>query len=129
MRGDSVSALPYESRINCAAVSFAPLTSVILCLSISLLFLWSGLVVSFFCGVLWAKVSLALLLWWIHRSKVSLVLLSKFLLDFDSIPIGGSNEEMSRKSILVRMYRCRSLRYFRIRCYSESLIPSFVHKV
>ena len=44
---------------------------------------------SFGC-VLWARVSLALLLRWVCRSKVSLVLLLKFLLDFDNIPIGES---------------------------------------
>ena len=40
--------------------------------------------------VLWTRVSLALLLRWVRRSRVSLVLLLKFLLYFDSIPIGGS---------------------------------------
>ena len=71
-------------------MKFAPLTSFLLCVSILLLCLWWGLVVGFFCYVLWAKVSLALLLWWIRKYKVSLVLLSKFLLDFDNIPIGRS---------------------------------------
>ena len=71
-------------------MKFAPLTSVLLCLSISLLCLWWGLVAILFCCVLRARVSLALLMRWICRSRVSLVLFSKFLLDFDSIPIGGS---------------------------------------
>ena len=71
-------------------MKFAPLTSILLCLSISLLCLWGGLVVIFFFYVLWARVSLALLLRWIRRSRDSLVLLSKFLLNFDSISIGGS---------------------------------------
>ena len=39
------------------------------------------------------------------------------------------SQEMSRKSISVWMYRCRPLRYFRIRCHSESLILNFVRKV
>ena len=72
-------------------MKFAPLLGVLICLSIPLLCLWRRLVVISFCCVLRAKVSLALLLRWIHRSRVSLVLLSKFLLDFDNIPIGGSN--------------------------------------
>ena len=59
-------------------------------LSIPLLCLLWELVVISFCCVLQAKVSLALLLWWVCRSRVSLVLLSKFLLDFDSITIGES---------------------------------------
>ena len=71
-------------------MKFAPLPSVLLCLSIPLLFLWWGLVVLSFSCVLWAMVSLAVLLRWIHRSKVSLVLLSKFLLDFYIILIGKS---------------------------------------
>ena len=71
-------------------MKFAPLPSVLLCLSIPLLCLWQGMVVVFFCCVLRARISLALLLWWVRRSRVSLVLLSKFLLDFDSIPISGS---------------------------------------
>ena len=71
-------------------MKFAPLTSVLLCLSISLLCLWWGLIVVFFCCVLWARVDFSLLLRWIRRSRVSLVLLAKFLLDFDSRPIGGS---------------------------------------
>ena len=71
-------------------MKFAPLTDFLLCLSIPLICLWQGLVVVSFCYVMQARVSLALLLWWIHRSSVSLVLLSKFLLDFNSIPIGGS---------------------------------------
>ena len=71
-------------------MKFAPLSGVLICLSIPLLRLWQGLVVLSFSYVLWAKVSLALLLRWIHRSRVSLVLLSKFLLNFDSILIGRS---------------------------------------
>ena len=70
-------------------MELAPLPGV-LCLSITLLFLWRGPIVLSLSHVLWARVSLALLLRWIRRSKVSLVLLSKFLLDFDSIPIGRS---------------------------------------
>ena len=71
-------------------MKFTPLTSVLLCLFIPLLCLWRGLVVLSFSYVLHARVSLALLLRWIHKSRVSLVLLLKFLLDFDSILIGGS---------------------------------------
>ena len=71
-------------------MKFPPLTDVLLCLFITLLGLWRGLIVPSLYYVLWARVSLALLLWWIRRSRVSLVLLSKFLLDFDNIPIGGS---------------------------------------
>ena len=82
----------------------APLTGFLICLSIPLLCLWQGLVVFSLSYVLRVRISLALLSWWIHRSKVLLVLLSKFLLDFDSIPIGESSEGMSRKSISVRMY-------------------------
>ena len=62
-------------------MKFAPLNIVLLCPSIPLLFLWRGLVVVFFYYVLWARVSLALLMLWIHRSRVSIVLVSKFLLD------------------------------------------------
>ena len=71
-------------------MKFTPLLDVLLCLSIPLLFLWWGLVLLSFSFVLWARVSLALLLRWVCRSRVSLVLLSKFLLDFDSISIGRS---------------------------------------
>ena len=71
-------------------MKFVPLTSVLICLSIPLLCLWWGLVVISFSCVMQAMVSLALLMRWIRRSRVSLVLLSKFLLDFDSILIGGS---------------------------------------
>ena len=71
-------------------MKFAPLLDVLLCLSIPLLCLWSGLVFLSFSYVMWARVSLALLLRWVRRSRVSLVLLSKFLLDFDSISIGES---------------------------------------
>ena len=69
---------------------FTPLPGVLLCLSIPLLCLWWGVGVLSFSCVLWARVSLSLLLWWNRRSRVSLVLLSKFLLDFDSILIVGS---------------------------------------
>ena len=68
----------------------APLTGVLLCLSISLLCLWQGLVVIFFCCDLRARVSLALLLRWIRKSRVLLFLLSKFLYNFNGITIGGS---------------------------------------
>ena len=71
-------------------MELTPLPEILIFLYITLVFLWWGLVIVFFCGVLWSRVSLALLLWWICRSRVSLVLLSKFLLDFDSIPIGRS---------------------------------------
>ena len=71
-------------------MKFAPLPGVLICLSIPLLRLWRGLVFLSFSCVLWARVSLALLLQWIRRSKVSLVLLPKFLLDFNSISIGIS---------------------------------------
>ena len=71
-------------------MKFAPLTGVLLCLSIPLLGFWWGLVILSLSCVLQDRVSLALLLRWVRRSKVSLVLLLKFLLDFDSIPIGGS---------------------------------------
>ena len=72
-------------------MKFAPLLGVLVCLSIPLLCLWWGLVVVFFYCVLQARVSLALLLLWIRKSRVSLVLFLKFLFDFDSIPIGRSN--------------------------------------
>ena len=68
-------------------MKFSPLTSVLLYISIPLLCLWLGLVVFSLSSILWVRVSLALLPQWIHRSKVSLVLLPKILLDFDSIPI------------------------------------------
>ena len=71
-------------------MKFTPLTNVILFLSIPLLFLWWGLVVLSLSCVLRARVSISLLLRWICRSRVSLVLLSKFLLDFGSILIGKS---------------------------------------
>ena len=71
-------------------MKFALLPGVLLCLSIPLLRLWQGLVFLSFSFILCAKVSLALLLWWICRSRVSLVLLSKFLLNFDNILIGES---------------------------------------
>ena len=71
-------------------MKFATLTSVLIFLPISLLCLWQGLVVLSLSYVLQAMVSLALLLWWICKSKVSLFLLLKFILDFDSMPIGIS---------------------------------------
>ena len=71
-------------------MKFAPLPDVHLYLHIPLLCLWRGLVVLSFSYVLRDRVSLALLLWWVCKSRVSLVLLLKFFLDFDSIPIGGS---------------------------------------
>ena len=73
-------------------MKFVPLPDVLLSLSIPLLCLWQGLVVLSLSHVLQVRVSLALLMRWIRRSRVSLVLLSKFLLDFDSILIGGSKE-------------------------------------
>ena len=39
------------------------------------------------------------------------------------------SEEMSRNYIYSWMYLCRHLRYFNTKCFSEYLIPSFVHKV
>ena len=78
---------------QCCAKGFYEIRTTYQCPSLSFdlpSFLVAGLVVVFFCCVLWTGVSLALLLRWIRKSKVSLVLLSKFLLDFDSIPIGRS---------------------------------------
>ena len=77
------------SVVPSAIMKFKPLPDVLIYLSIPLLYLWHLAILSFSC-VLRVRVSLALLLQWIRRSRVSLVLLSKFLLDFDSIPIGRS---------------------------------------
>ena len=78
---------------QCCAKGFYEIRTTYQCPSLSFnlpsLLVW-GLVVILFCCVLRSKVSLELLLQWIRRSRVSLVLLSKFLLNFDSIPIGGS---------------------------------------
>ena len=71
-------------------MKFTSLPIVLICVSIPLLFLWQGLVVLSFSYVLRAKVSLSLLLRWICRSRVLLVLLSKFPLNFDSMPIERS---------------------------------------
>ena len=80
--------MTFISVVPRSFMKFAPLPGVLLCLSIPLLYLWPGLVVISFSYVLRARVSLALFLRWIRRSRVSLVLLSKFLLNFDSMPIG-----------------------------------------
>ena len=71
----------YEIRTTsqCPSLSFHPFSLLVV-----------EIVVLSFSYVLWARVSLTLLLWWIRRSRVSLVLLSNFLQDFDSIPIGRS---------------------------------------
>ena len=82
--------MTFISVVPRAFMKFTPLTSVLLCLSISLLCLWQGLVVLSLSCVLWARVSLSLLLRWVRKYRVSLVLMSKFLLDFGSIPIGKS---------------------------------------
>ena len=71
-------------------MELTPLPGVLLCLSIPLIFLWRGLVFLSLSFVLWAMFSLSLLMWWVRMSKVSLVLLLKFLLNFDNIPIGRS---------------------------------------
>ena len=71
-------------------VELTPLHSVLICLFFTLLCLWWGLVVISLSCILQARVSLALLLQWIRRFRVSLVLLWKFLLDFDNISIGRS---------------------------------------
>ena len=76
------------SKIHqCCAKGFYEISTTYQCPSLSF-HPPSLLVVGTGCCILQARVSLALLLRWIRRSRVSLVLLSKFLLDFDSIPIG-----------------------------------------
>ena len=71
-------------------MKFAALPSFLLYLSIPLILLSWGMVFFSSSSILWASVSLTLLLQWIRKSRVSLVLLLKFLLDFESIPIGRS---------------------------------------
>ena len=62
-------------------MELAPLLGVLLCLSLTLIFLWLGLVFLTVYFVQLSRVSLSLLLQQIHRSKFLLVL----LLDFDNI--------------------------------------------
>ena len=78
---------------QCCAKGFYEIRTTYQCPSLSFdlpSFLVVGIGCVFFCCVLWARVSLAWLLQWVRKSRVSLVLLSKILLDFSSIPIGGS---------------------------------------
>ena len=71
-------------------MELTPLPGVLLFLSITVLFPWRLLVVLSSSCVMRAKMSLAFILQWARRSKVSLVLWMKFLLYFDNIPMGIS---------------------------------------
>ena len=55
-------------------MELVPLPSVLLCLSITIVFLWMGLIILSLSCVLISMVSLAMLRRWIHRSKFLLVL-------------------------------------------------------
>jgi hypothetical protein len=107
-------------------VEITPFSGVLLCLPVTLLFLWLGLVF----GRLFVRV-VFIILWLLHicRPKLPFVLVLKFLLNFNNISIRTPSDEMSRKSISVWMYLCRAPRYFRTKCHSESLIPILVCKV
>jgi hypothetical protein len=107
-------------------VEIAPFSGVLLCLLVTLLFLWLGLV---FRRLSVRDVFVILWLLRICRPELPFVLVLKFLLDFNNISISSTSDEISRKSISVWMYLCRAPRYFRTKCHSESLIPSLVRKV
>jgi hypothetical protein len=107
-------------------VEITPFSGVLLCLPVTLLFLWLGLV---FRRLFVRVVFVILWLLRICRPELPFVLVLKFLLDFNNISISNTSDEMSRKSISVWMYLCRAPRYFRTKCRSESLIPSLVCKV
>jgi hypothetical protein len=109
-----------------AFVEITPFSGVLLCLPMTLLFLWLGLV---FRRLFVRVVFIILWLLQICRPKLLFVLVLKFLLDFNNISIRTPSYDMSRKSISVWMYLCRAPWYFRTKCRSESLIPSLVRKV
>jgi hypothetical protein len=68
-------------------VELAPFPGVFLCLPVTLLFLWLGLVF----GRLFVRVVFVILwLLWICRPELPFVLVLKFLLDFNSISIGST---------------------------------------
>jgi len=77
-------------------MELTPFPSALICLPITLLCFWigllfMGLVVLPLSFVLQVRFSLALLLLWqIHRPKLPIVLLLKFLLNFDSILISDT---------------------------------------
>ena len=67
-------------------MEITPFSGVLLCLPVTLLFLWLGLVF----GRLFVRVVLVILwLLWICRPELSFVLVLKFLLDFNRISIGS----------------------------------------
>jgi hypothetical protein len=67
-------------------VEIAPFFGVLLCLPVTLLFLWLGLVF----GRLFVRVVFFILwLLWVCRTELSFVLVLKFLLDFNNISMGS----------------------------------------
>jgi hypothetical protein len=68
-------------------VEIAPFSGVLLCLPVTLLFLWLGLVF----GRLFVR-AVFVILWllWICRPELPFVLVLKFLLDFNNILIGNT---------------------------------------
>jgi hypothetical protein len=68
-------------------VEITPFFGVLLCLPVTLLFLWLGLVF----GKLFVR-AVFFILWllWIWRPELPFVLVLKFLLDFNSISIGNT---------------------------------------
>jgi hypothetical protein len=107
-------------------VEIAPLSSVLLCLSFTLLFMW---LVPVFEGWLLGSSLPYFGCCGFADPNSRLFLVLKFLLDFNNISISNTSDEMSRKSISVWMYLCRAPWYFITKCRSESLIPSLVRKV
>jgi len=77
-------------------LELTPLSNVLFCLLITLIFLWHGLVISRFdllslSLVLWVRVSFSMLLsWHICKHKHLVTLLLQFLLDFEWILIRNS---------------------------------------
>ena len=68
-------------------MEITPFSSVLLCLPMTILFLWLGLVF----GRLFVRVVFVILwLLWICRPELPFVLVLKFLLDFNSISIGST---------------------------------------
>jgi hypothetical protein len=108
-------------------VEITPFSSVLLCLPVTLLFLWLGLVF----GRLFIRV-IFVILWLLRICRPELPFFF-FCLNVLSIltayRYAEPSDEMSRKSISVWMYLCRAPRYFRTRFHSKSLIPSLVRKV
>jgi hypothetical protein len=107
-------------------VEITPFFGVLVCLPVTLLFLWLRQV--FWKLFVWVIFLIIFCFGFADQNSYFFWCLNLFLI-LTTYRYAGPSDEISRKSISVWMYSCRAPQYFRTKCHSESLIPSLVRMV